>query len=248
MAKNNQSRQGQADSDPAEPKKKSSRSSSGVPWHPVWRWLISLLLILHLTAVFVAPWDLSTDPALPPGYVPPADAQGKPLPLPPRDSTVWQQPVVPRKLREFFRHYLNLAYLNHGYQFFAPDPAGSNLIRYHVYDSGGAEIAAGQFPDLDDQWPRLFYHRHMMLAAQTGEMGEESGRLYARHLMERHGGQSSRVEWVLHRLLSPQQVIDETPLDAESTYVVLAEIRETAGSTANPSVGELPVAIPGAGR
>ena len=141
-----------------------------------------------------------------------------------------------------------MAYLNHGYQFFAPDPAGSNLIRYQVFDSGGAEIAAGQFPNLDEQWPRLLYHRHMMLAAQTGDMGEESGRRYARHLIQLYGGQSSRVEWILHKLLSPQQVIDETPLDADSTYVVLAEVRQTANSDSNPSVGELPVAIPGAGR
>jgi len=242
MAKKNQD---QADAAPAKPSKKSApRAASGLPWHPAWRWLVSLLLVLHLAAISVAPWDLSTDPALPPGYVAPTGSQ----PLPPRDSTVWQQPVVPQGLHRFFNDYLNLAYLNHGYQFFAPDPAGSNLIRYQVWDSGGAEIAAGEFPHHDQQWPRLLYHRHMMLAAQTGDMGEQSGRLYAKHLINLHGGQTGRVEWILHKLLSPQQVLDETPLDAESTYVVLAEIRESADATLNPPSEETPVAIPGAGR
>jgi len=244
MAKKRPDNPEQAGPKPAQPKRPAQRVASGTPWHPFWRWLVSLLLVLHLTAVFVAPWDLSTDPALPPGYVAPGGSQQ----LPPRDSAVWQQPVVPRKLHRFFNYYLNLAYLNHGYQFFAPDPAGSNLIRYQVWDSGGAEIATGEFPNLDQQWPRLFYHRHMMLAAQTGDMGERSGRLYAKHLIRLHGGQTARLEWVLHKLLSPKQVLDETPMGAESTFVVLAEIRETADAAFNSNSEELPVAIPGAGQ
>ncbi len=88
----------------------------------------------------------------------------------------------------------------------------------------------------------------MMLAAQTGDMGEQSGRLYAKHVIRTHGGQTARVEWILHKLLSPQQVIDGTPLDAESTFVVLAEIRQSADAAASPLSEELPVAIPGAGR
>jgi len=248
MAKNRPENQKQADTAPAKPKKLAQRTTTGLPWHPFWRCLASLLLVLHLTAVFVAPWSLSTEPALPPGYVGPLDSEGNSQPLPPPDSTVWQQPVVPRGLHRFFTPYLNLAYLNHGYQFFAPDPAGSNLIRYQVWDSGGTEIASGEFPNLDQQWPRLFYHRHMMLAAQTGSMGEESGRYYAKHLIRKHGGHTARVEWIFHKLLSPKQVLDETPLDAESTFVVLAEIRETADSVIGPTSEELPVSIPGAGR
>ncbi len=248
MAKKRPENQDPVDSPPAKPKKLAKRAASAVPWHPAWRWLVSILVVLHLTAVFVAPWDLSTDPALPPSYMAQNDSQGNPLPVPPRESSVWQQPVVPRSLRGFFHHYLNLAYLNHGYQFFAPDPAGSNLIRYQVWDSGGAELASGEFPNIDQQWPRLFYHRHMMLAAQTGEMGEQSGRLYAKHLIRRHEGKTGRVEWILHKLLSPQQVLDETPFDAPSTYLVLAEINETSAVALNSSSEELPIAIPGGGQ
>ena len=164
------------------PKKAVPKPAGEIGWHPVWRWLVSLLIVLHITAVFCAPWDLSTDRALPPGYIPPTDNLGRQIP-PALDANVWQEPIIPRTLRGwFFRHYLNLLYLNHGYEFFAPDPNGSNLIRYQIRDSGGREIASGEFPDLKSQWPRLLYHRHMMLAAQTGDMGEESGRHYAQHL------------------------------------------------------------------
>ncbi len=217
---------------------------AALPWHPALRWLVSLLVVLHLLAVFVAPWDLSTGRALPPGYLVSHNQQ---FPLP--ESPAWQKPLVTRALRSFFEPYLDLTYLNNGYQFFAPDPPpGSHIIRWKVWDTAGAEIAQGQFPDLKEQWPRLFYHRHMMLAAQTGDMGEESGRGYARHLLRKHDGQTIRLEWVIHKLLSPSRVLEGTPLDLDSTYILLAEINETAAqptaSSGSIDDGELPPAIP----
>ena len=233
---------------PPQPAKKSAPRPTGeVAWHPFWRWSVSLLIVLHLLAVFSAPWDLATLPALPPGYVAPADNLGRELPPPPANSNVWQQPVVPRALRYFFRHYLNLMYLNHGYEFFAPDPAGSNLIRYQVRDSGGKEIANAQFPDHKLHWPRLLYHRYLMLAAQTGDMGEESGRNFAQHLLRVNSGQTIRLEWILHKLLAPQQVRDKTPLDAPNTYQVLATIQETPRQRSVPNPLP-PVTVPGGGR
>jgi len=218
--------------------------AAALPWHPALRWLVSLLVVLHLLAVFSAPWGLSTYKALPPGYRAVHNGQ-----VPPPESTVWQEPVVVQALHQFFTPYLDLTYLNSGYQFFAPDPAGSHLIRWKIWDADGTEIAQGKFPDLKEQWPRLFYHRHMMLADQTRDMGEESGRSYARHLLRVHGGKTIRSELVIHTLLSPEQVLQGTPLDAESTYIVLAEINEVAGGQPSPttfsgSSGELPPAIP----
>jgi hypothetical protein len=210
-----------------------------IGWNPAVRWCVSLLVVLHIMAVFSAPWDLGTAPALPPGFVPPTDNLGRQTP-PALDSPVWQQPIIPRALHEkFFRHYLNLLYLNHGYEFFAPDPNGANVIRYQIRDSGGREIAGGQFPDLSKQWPRLLYHRHMMLAAQTMDMGEESGRHYAQHLLNVNGGQSIRTELIFHRLLSPQEVLSGVKLDDPKTYQVLASIQEVA----KPKP-EKPVALP----
>lgn len=221
------------------PKKAASQATGAIGWHPAWRSLVSILIVLHVMAVFCAPWDLSVDRALPPGYIPPTDNLGRPQ-LPTADSVVWQEPIVPRTLRGWlFRHYLNLFYLNHGYEFFAPDPNGSHLIRYQIRDSGGQEVASGEFPNLDEQWPRLYYHRHMMLAAQTGDMGETSGRHYAQHLLAKYGGHSITTQLVFHRLLSPQEVLDGTPLDAPHTYQVLATLQETA-----PPKPERPIALP----
>ena len=85
----------------------------------------------------------------------------------------------------------------------------------------------------------------LMLAAQTGDMGEESGRRFAQHLLRVHGGKTIRLEWIYHKLLSPQQVASEQQSDAASNYVVLATIQETARE---PSGNEAPVSIPGARR
>ena len=105
-------------------KKVVKKRPADLPWHPFWRWLVSLLLVLHLTAVFCAPWDLMTDPALPPGFVPPVDSMGRQRPLPPPNSKLWQKPVITRGLHSFFHDYLNLLYLNHGYEFSLPTPQG----------------------------------------------------------------------------------------------------------------------------
>ncbi|NOZ40173.1 MAG: hypothetical protein GXP24_08105 [Planctomycetes bacterium] len=199
------------------PKKKlaQKRSADDLPWHPFWRWLVSLLVVLHLTAVFSAPWDLLTPVALPPGYMPPIDAMGRPQPLPPPESVVWQHPVITRGLHGFFHNYLNLLYLNHGYEFFAPDPAGTHVIDYQVTQADG-KVIEGRLPSLDEHWPRLLYHRHMMLAEQT-QLMEQSALQYAIHLATLYGG-VSQMELKMHLLLPPHRVADETPLDAPSTF------------------------------
>ena len=220
-----------------EPKPK--RSASGLPWHAVWRWLVSLLVIAHLAAVFSAPWNLSTSDALPPGYMAPPGQPEVPGP----NSSDWQEPLVPRALHRFFRHYLNLVYMNHGYEFFAPDPGGTHLISYRVAKQDGTTVE-GRFPDLKAQWPRLLYHRHMMLAEQTQMMGRASGQSYADHLATLHGG-PSRIDWMIHELLSPQKVKEGRPLDDRSTY----RVRESLDGRPRPSArGEGPIAIPGARR
>lgn len=211
---------------PATKKKpvKKKRVAGDLPWHPVWRWLVSLLVVLHLLAVFCAPWDLATFNALPPGYVAPTDARGQQQ-MPPPNSVVWQQPVVTRWLhRTFFHDYLNLLYLNHGYEFFAPDPAGTHIIDYQVTTADG-NVVEGRLPSHAEHWPRLLYHRHMMLTEQTQmpAMGPASGQHYADHLATLYGG-NSRLELKFHGLLPPYRIAEETPLDAPSTYVTVGTV------------------------
>ena len=228
----------------AKPAKK--RATGELPWHPVWRWTFSLLIVLHLTAVFSAPWDLATGDALPPGYVPPTDAAGRPQPPPPADSAVWQRPVVTRALRGFFHDYLNLLYLNHGYEFFAPDPSGTHVIDFQVTQPNG-EVVEGRLPSHELHWPRLLYHRHMMLAEQTQmpAMGPPSGQRYADHLATIYGG-ASNLQLKIHFLLPPHRVAAETPLDAPSTFQVIGTVAGRPRPSADNSNSEAPVSIPGA--
>lgn len=109
------------------------------PWPARARLLASLLIVLHLAAVFIAPLDFA------------CRSPGSASPL---TST----------LMGWLRPYVNFLYLNHGYAFFAPDPGPSHLVRYRIEFDNGREPVEGIFPDLQTQRPRLLYHRHFMLA------------------------------------------------------------------------------------
>jgi hypothetical protein len=103
-------------------------------WTVAWRWVVSILLCLHLLAVFAAPW---------------AD--------PPPSSD------LARRVAGRLHPYLKFAALDNGYRFFAPDPGPSHLIRFELYDVDGG-VTKGVFPDRDQHWPRLLYHRYFMVA------------------------------------------------------------------------------------
>ena len=60
--------------------------------------------------------------------------------------------------------------MDNGYRFFAPDPGPSYLIRFEYLGEDGQLLATGRIPDLATQRPRLFYHRHLMLAAMVAQM------------------------------------------------------------------------------
>lgn len=107
------------------------------------RWakaLVSTLVVVHLIAVVAPPLQLQT-------YVPGA-------------------PATPVSFAfRTLQPYIDLLYLNHGYAFFAPDPGPSHLVRYRATFGDGPAVE-GVFPDRNDHWPRLNYHRHFMLAEQ----------------------------------------------------------------------------------
>jgi hypothetical protein len=99
---------------------------------PKWRRrAITACLLLHLTAVVSAPAAVAPASDL---------ARG-----------VWT----------FFRPYLQLLYLNHGYHYFAPDPGPSTLLAFTVEKSDGT-VHRDVIPNRRI-WPRLMYHRHFML-------------------------------------------------------------------------------------
>ncbi|MFN0021864.1 MAG: hypothetical protein ACKVP0_26760 [Pirellulaceae bacterium] len=64
----------------------------------------------------------------------------------------------------WFRPYVSIMFLDHGYFFFAPNPGPSHLVHYKVDFSDGRKPVEGVFPNLREEQPRLLYHRHFMLA------------------------------------------------------------------------------------
>jgi hypothetical protein len=160
------------------------------------RAVVSLLLVLHLTAVFVAPMNVAVPQQL-----------GE-------DRAKW--PLVPWMARSL-GPYLDAAYLNHGYHFFAPDPGSSALIHYTGELADGTPFE-GTFPDLDQQQPRLRYHRHFMLSEQRRWLPEQIDVAYARHLLDVHQAQWVRTELVTHYLARPDEILAGMRLDDPRTY------------------------------
>ena len=112
------------------------------PWSPRARWVASVLLAVHLLAVFVAPWS----------YPPPSS-------------------LLAQTIAGWFAPYLQAAYLDHGYRFFAPNPGPSHLVVYEL-EMPDRAVRRGRFPDLNQHWPRLLYHRHFMISEATFDMTE----------------------------------------------------------------------------
>tara|TARA_R110002049_G_scaffold2750_7_gene22080 strand:- start:18861 stop:19724 length:864 start_codon:yes stop_codon:yes gene_type:complete len=72
------------------------------------------------------------------------------------------------------RWYCQSFYLDRGYAFFAPDPGPSHLIQAATTQSDGSRVEQ-MYPDLQQQWPRLLYHRYFMLAEFLTEIHQPPG-------------------------------------------------------------------------
>jgi hypothetical protein len=241
---------------PKEPKApRAPRKPSPWPWGPMWRVLVSLLIVLHVAAVFSAPWYIQLadvfEPALPPGRIP-RDAQGRSIPLEQLDPRQYppQRAVVPQAISGFFWHYANLLYINNGYDFFSPDPVFSHLIRYEVFDASNKTVAEGEFPNRLQQWPRLLYHRYMMLVDQSSSpMNADKGweNKIADALLAKYNGTRVHLTKIRHHLLMPTEVQAGELLTDKSTYEVLGEMDHYR--SAAPTGGAEPsVSIPGGAR
>lgn len=154
----------------------------------------SLLIVLHLIAIVLAP-----------ASVPPASRSVQ---------TAWS----------WVRPYLQFAYLNHGYHYFAPDPGPSSLIEYTVITEDGERIW-GRIPDREKIWPRLRYHRYFMLTEFYGaqpptaeELRQAVAQSYAQQLMQNHDGVSVELSHVVHRLSTREEMIAGGRLDEPHKY------------------------------
>jgi len=171
-----------------------------------------------------------------------------PLSFPPTITTDAVRPI--------FRPYTGMTYQGNSYKFFSPDPGPSHLIRYE-FDLENGEREAGVFPNLDQQWPRLLYHRHFMLTEHINmnmappEPNEpiptdwaqikfgpgqlKFARSYADHMLHEHNEQGPKARsvtlWLVEHLIpSPDQVVRGMKLNDRTLY----RERKLGSFAANP--------------
>jgi hypothetical protein len=139
-------------------------------------------------------------------------------------------------------------FLNHGYAFFAPEPGPTHLVEYNLTFPGDRPNERGRFPDPNQQWPRLLYHRHFMLSESLNDYGsfppepppadapaevharyDGMKRDYAtlrasmrRHLMTEHGAMDASMHRIAHRpLMLDEFIARNRSLRDQSSYMDL---------------------------
>jgi hypothetical protein len=200
-------------------------SSPDIKLPSKWRIVVSLLLIVHIVAMFVPPFMLQ------------ASGSGGTSP-------------VGEFVMNALQPYIDIAYLNHGYAFFAPNPGPSHLVRARMEFDDGREPIEETFPNLAEQWPRLLYHRHFMLSEQLTaqyqppqlppEISEEpelaerwqtarrmyelKWRSFKEHLESKYNAPHVTLTRVQHRMIDVFEVGEQhKKLDAPNTFFDLRE-------------------------
>jgi hypothetical protein len=155
-------------------------------------------VIFHVVAVFLGPF------AMPPGAS-----------------------HLASTLAGVFQPYVEGLCLANGYRFFAPEPGPSHLVRYEVALPDGT-VKQGSFPDIEQHFPRLLYHRYFMLTEfintiddpdAPSELAKAYAKSYAEHLA--HAYQAKDVKLFLIRHFVPQmhEVQQGMRLSDKSKYV-----------------------------
>jgi hypothetical protein len=161
------------------------------------RVIVSVLVALHLFAVFVGPWA-----------------------LPPQNSE------LSAGAARVLRPYLELLSLANGYRFFAPEPGPSHLVRYEATLDDGT-LRTGVFPDKQVHVPRLLYHRYFMLSefANTlsnpnlpADRAEALTRGYAEHVSEAQHAKTVRLYLRRHFVPRPEEVRRGMQLSDKALY------------------------------
>ena len=123
----------------------------------------------------------------------------------------------------WFRPYVSFMFLDHGYFFFAPNPGPSHLVQYKVEFADGRKPVEGVFPNLQEEQPRLLYHRHFMLSEFLNNLAIDESRpelfravtlSYSEHLRHQHQAAEVTLHLRRHYLPSPQHVSSGKRLDA----------------------------------
>jgi hypothetical protein len=161
----------------------------------VLRWAVNIWLVFHLSAIIIAPASVAPSSEL--------------------IESTWR----------VYQPYLEFMFLNHGYHFFAPEPAPSTLISYEAERADGTKVA-GHFPSRKSI-PRLLYHRHFMLtehlhAAQLrdapDELLDEWVKSYADHIRAKYGAVRVKLTGHVHGIPSREEVLSGVKLNDPASY------------------------------
>ena len=119
-----------------------------------------------------------------------------------------------------FQPYLGALYLDHGYHFFAPEPAESTLLAY-VAEREDGTVVRGRIPDRTTQ-PRLLYHRYFMLTEHMNDAPEDLEplwhRSYAEHIAREQGAARVELFQQTHNLPTMERVRGGGRLDDPESY------------------------------
>jgi len=164
---------------------------------PAVRAALSVLIALHVLAVFIGPW------AMPP-----------------------QTSELAASCAQIFQPYLETMGLANGYRFFAPEPGPSHLVRYEITSEDGQQIE-GVFPDRNQHKPRLLYHRYFMLSEFINTLENPNGpsanlqaysKSYAEHLMHEHQAKSIKLFLRRHYIPRMNEVREGMKLTDKRLY------------------------------
>ena len=144
------------------------------------RRLVSVWLVFHIAAIIISPAAVG-----------------------PSSETI-------REAWGWFQPYVEFMYLDHGYHFFAPEPAESTLLAYVAHRPDGTEVR-GRIPDRTTS-PRLLYHRYFMLTEHMKDAPDEVKDLwyasYANHIGWKHGASEVTLIQQTHNLPTMERVRD----------------------------------------
>jgi hypothetical protein len=170
-----------------------ARLDTGPPRGLERRWLrraVSFWLVFHLAAIIVAP------------------------------AAVAPASELARGACRLFQPYLGALYLDHGYHFFAPEPAESTLVAY-VAEREDGTVVRGRIPDRTTV-PRLLYHRYFMLTEHMNDAPEDVAGLwhasYAEHIARAYDAVRVRLIQQTHNLPTMERVREGGRLDDPESY------------------------------
>jgi hypothetical protein len=161
-----------------------------LPGNRYLRWAINLWVLFHFAAVLAAANSVAPTSEL--------------------MVAVWKP----------FRPYLQALYLNHGYNFYAPQPAPSTLVAYEVNRPDGTSVR-GRILERSVT-PRLLYHRYLLLTEHLVFISEEAQKhwyeSYAHHLCHKYGGSRVGFTRVMHYPATTEMIRNGATLDDPATY------------------------------